>query len=194
MRVDISADLSRARDKALRLQNAVEPAAARAQNRAIVTVRAEGVRQLRPFYPGLSAAALRARTKLTNARRNNLVAKVTFTGKRIGLYGKFGMRAQGKGKFGIRFSRLPWRVEDVDGTAVSPEMLGRAFRNRLKRSGRATALTRIGKGRYPLAVLVAPGISKAVADKKLERGLEEIGRTRFRQVFAQELRFAMSRS
>jgi hypothetical protein len=192
MQVDISADLSRAREKALRLQNAIDPAAARAANRTVVTVRAEAVKRLRPEYPGLKAGQLRVRMKLTNARRDALVAKVTFSGRRISLYGNFNMRTQGK--FGVKFGLAPWRVEDLDGEAIPPEMLARAFRNRLKRGGRATAFARWGKKRYPLAVLVAPGLAKAVVERKIEAALEALGRSRFRAAFAQELRFALSRA
>jgi hypothetical protein len=143
MRVDISADMSRARDRLRLAQREVDPAAVRALNRTITTVRADAVQKLKPEYPGLKAGALRARMKLERANRSTLTAGVVFAGRRIQVYGNFGMRTSGR--FGVRFSKLPWRVEDHRRRRRFPaELLARAFRNRLRRSGRAAVFSRWG--------------------------------------------------
>jgi hypothetical protein len=136
-------------------------ASVRAMNRATASARAAAARVMQADYAGLKISSIKARMPLHRATAGAPTAEIKFSGRRISLYGNFGMRAAGK--FGIRFGRLPWAVETIAGEPVTSEMLQRAFRQR--RGNRATALARIGAKRYPITILLAPGVARA-----LERG------------------------
>jgi len=189
--IDIRADLSRVQATLGLLEREVMPAAVRAMNKTLTTVRAEASRELRRDYPGVKAGALKARMKLVRATRNRPTAEVVFSGSRIPLYGNFGMR--GFGRFGVRFGKLPWRVETLEGEAVGRERMARAFRNRLKRGGRAVVFSRETKHRQSHQILVAPGIARALAERPLGATLVRIGRARFLEVLDQEVRFVLSK-
>jgi hypothetical protein len=137
-------------------------AAVRALNRTATTVRAEAARELQKSYRGLRIAAIKKRIRFTRATRLSPSVAVIFSGKRIPLYGNFGMRSAGK--WGVRFSGLPWRIETVSGEAVSPDMLERAFRQRSTRTGRADVFSRHTAQAPVLRALLAPGIARALAE------------------------------
>jgi hypothetical protein len=78
--------------------------------------------------------------QIVRATRNEPRAALVFTAGRFSLYGNFGMRPDGR--WGVRFSKLPWRLETVTGEPVSAAMLARAFRQRTRRGGRAWVFSR----------------------------------------------------
>lgn len=189
--IDIRADLDRIRLKMGLVERELMPAAVRAMNKTITTVRAEASKALRRDYPGIKAGKLKARMKLIRATRNKPSAAVVFSGTRFSLFGNFGMRAFGK--WGVRFAKLPWRVETLEGEAVGADRLARAFRNRLSRSGRAAVFSRESKHRLSHEILVAPGLARAVVERHVGTTLVRIGHARFLMVFDQEVRFMLSK-
>jgi hypothetical protein len=112
-------------------------AAVRALNRTMTTARAESARAMQDEYPGIKIGTLKARIKIERARQDEPRAALVFSPGRIQLYGNFGMRALGR--WGVRFSRLPWRLETVSGEPVTPEMLARAFRQRSRAAAAPTS-------------------------------------------------------
>jgi hypothetical protein len=162
------------------------PAAAIAQNRAMASARAQAARLMQPEYGGLKVSELKKRMRLKRASRVNPEASITFSGRRIAVYDRFGMRA--RGRFGVRFGRLPWRMETIGGEPVGSDMLARAFRQRGSH-GRAAVLTRLGKARYPITVLVAPGVARALD----ERGLLEPVRLKMQRSFDSTFAHEMER-
>jgi hypothetical protein len=169
-------------------------AAVRALNRTITTGRKDASADLRDEYPSLKVAQIKGRIKLQRATRAKASATLTFSGKRFSLYGGFGMREiRGKANnFGVRFAKLPWRLETVSGETVTPDMLARAFRNR-GRGGRATVFSRHTRVRTSHEVLVAPGLARALAERGIRNGLMSAMRQRFGVVLQQEARFVLSK-
>lgn len=165
-------------------------AAVRALNRTMTTVRASSARELQDEYPGLKIAAIKRRIKLERASRANPSAALVFSGRRIPLYGNFGMR--GAGKWGVGFRGLPWRLETITGEPVTPQMLARAFRQRSRRSGRADIFARHTAQRLSFEVLVAPGIARALGERKLDDVIARTAIGRFEVVFVQEAKFRLS--
>jgi hypothetical protein len=166
-------------------------AAVRALNRTMTTVRAEAARELQDEYVGMRIAAIKKRLRFTRATRANPSATITFSGKRIPLYGNFNMR--GVGRWGVRFRGLPWRLETISGDAVTPEMLERAFRQRSRRTGRADVFARHTSRRESFDLIVAPGIARAFAERNIGVALERVARDRFEIVFEQEAKFRLSK-
>lgn len=165
-------------------------AAVRALNRTMGQGKTQAARELAAEYPGLKISQLKARLKVQRATRSNPVAALTFSGRRISLFGNFGMR--GQGKFGVRFGRLPWRLETISGDQVTPEMLQRAFRNRGP-GGRASVFARHTQIRLSQEVLVVPGVARAFAERKVGEVIARLLRTRFPVVFVQEAKFRLSK-
>lgn len=161
-------------------------AALRAFNRTFTTMRAEGARAMRPEYPGVKAGAIKARMKLQRATRTNPRGFVEFGSGRFSLHEKFGMRAAGR--WGVKFRRLPWRLETASGEPVTQEMLERAFRNRGPH-GNALVMSRHTKIRTSHEVIVAPGLAAAFRERGIGVDLVKIGHQRFRVVFQQEARY-----
>lgn len=189
--IDIRHDLARVQAKLGLMERELMPAAVTAMNRTTTTVRAEASKELRRDYPGVKASALKARMKRVLAKRSAPTAAVVFSGGRFSLYGNFGMRSFDR--WGVRFSKLPWRVETLEGEAVGPERLARAFRNRLRRGGRAVVFSRETKHRLSHEMLLAPGIARAVVERKIGTALVRIGRARFAEAFGQAVRFVLSK-
>jgi len=166
-------------------------AAVRALNRTMTTVRAASARTLQKEYPGVKIADLKKRLKFRRATSKQMSAAIDFSGRRIALFGNFGMRAVGK--WGVRFSKLPWRIEGIGtGDPVTPEILARAFRQR-GRGGRASVMARWSKYRQSHEILVAPGVARALAERGIGDALVRLGRTRFAVVFVQEAKFRLSK-
>lgn len=166
-------------------------AAVRSLNRTMTTVRKSAADVLKSDYAGVKVAALKARMKLVRATQRNASAAIEFSGKRFALYGNFAMRSQGR--WGVKFGKLPWRIETITGEQVSPEMLARAFRNRSRRGGRATVFARLSPARASFEVLVAPGLARALVEREVGEALVRIGRARFDVVFEQEAKFRLSK-
>lgn len=166
-------------------------AAPRAINRALTSGRAAAVRLLQAEYGGLRAAQLRPRVKINKATRAMPRGSLVFSGRRIQLYGNFGMRAVGN--WGVRFRKLPWRLETIDGDAVTPEMLARAFRQRSRRGGRASVFARHTRHRESFEVLVAPGVARALTERRLEPKIRQVLRSRYAVVFEQEMKFRLTK-
>lgn len=186
VQIDIRPDIEGAQRMLLKKRNAVIPAAVRSMNRTITTVRMEANKKLKPLYPAVKASTLKARMKLVKANRSTLQAALRFKSTRIPLFGNFGMRR--RGRFGVSFRSLPWRIETAEGEAISPSMLQtNAFINKLQRGGRETVLLRLGDRRLPISVLLATGLSKAVVDKGVLAAMKEFAGPVFRKNFAHEM-------
>jgi hypothetical protein len=174
--IDVRADLQPVNRFISALERERTVAMVRGLNRAAEGSRTDGVKHLRPLYSSLKVAKLRARIKVEKANQGKLTSSAKFSNGRITLHGNFGMKPQGD--FGVRFGRLPWRVEDPDGVEVTGDMLDRVFRNRLQRGGRPAVLARYGKPRLPITVLLAASLGRAVVDKAILPKLAEAGRQR----------------
>ncbi len=189
--IDVRHDLKRLSADLALLPKETMAAAVRALNRTMITVRAEAARTLRVELPRVKVSALKARIKLQRASRERPVAALTFSGRRFALYGNFGMRTLSG--FGVRFSKLPWRIETISGDTVTPEMLARAFRQRSRRGGRASVFARHTKVRESFEILVAPGVARAFAERGIGDALVQVTRDRFAIVFQQEAKFTLSK-
>jgi hypothetical protein len=119
--MDIRSDISGAQEKLRLHQQAVMTAAVRSMNRTSVTVRKDASNGLQEFYPGMKVSALKARLKMTKATRNKPEARLDPTKGRIPMMGNFGMTR--RGRFGVYFSKLPWRMETPDGEIISAGLL-----------------------------------------------------------------------
>lgn len=166
-------------------------AAPRAINRALTSGRAEAVRLMRAEYGGLQAGQIRSRIKMVRATRARPVGSLVFSGKRIALYNRFGMRSAGR--FGVRFRKLPWRLETIDGDPITPDMLARAFRQRGRGSGRASVFARQNAARDSLEVLLAPGVARGLSERRLEPKVRAVMLSRYAVVLDQEMRFRLSK-
>jgi hypothetical protein len=164
-------------------------AAVRALNRTMTTARAESARAMQDEYPGIKIGTLKARIKIERARQDEPRAALVFSPGRIQLYGNFGMRALGK--WGVRFSRLPWRLETVSGEPVTPEMLARAFRQRSRSGGRAYVFARHTPARQSFEVLLAPGVARAFGERKVGDELATRALDIFVANFEREARFQL---
>lgn len=165
---------------------------ARASNRTATGARADAARGLAKQYGGaLKIGTIKGRIRLKRATRRDPVAVLTFSGRRFALFGNFGMRTVGK--WGVRFRRLPWRVETISGESVSAEMLARAFRQRVRSSGRASVFARRTKARASAEILVAPGVARAVAERNIGAALKRAIGTRFPAAFRQEANFLLGK-
>lgn len=182
---DVRLDIRNATFMLGALEREKNVAAVRGLNRAAQGARTDSVKALRPLYPSIKVAALRARIKVERATGTNLRSATRFSSGRIALHGNFGMK--GSGKFGVRFGKLPYRVETLDGSTVDSKMMERAFRNRIA-GGRAAVLARLGPPRLPISVLVAPAISKAVVEKHIAAAVKVKGQARFLKEFTQAVR------
>ncbi len=170
-----------------------QAAAVRAMNRTMTSARKEAVQELGKEYPGLKAGDIRKRLPIERATSQKLVAAMTFSGRRIMLYGKFGMRARGgkKGKFGVAFRKgaLPWRLETITGEEIDPAILARAFRNRSRRTRQPLVMSRLGRARDTAEILVAPGLASAFSERGIDKAVEKALRDRWDVVFSQEIRY-----
>lgn len=190
--VDIRTDISGAMEKLQMHKQAVMTAAVRAMNKTMTTVRKETSGQLQEFYPGIKISTLKARQSFTKATRNKPETKLNPSKGRIPLMNNFGMHR--KGRFGVYFSKLPWRIETPDGTIIPPGLLStNAFVNKLSTGDRNVVFVRLGRARLPIGVLLAPSVAKTIIEKGMLRRMKARGTERFHTVFAQELAYAKSR-
>lgn len=189
--LDIRSDISGAQDKLNTAKNAVMTAAIRAMNRTTTTVRKECSDELQQYYPGIKVSNLKARMQLVKAVRSVPEARIQYRAGRISMMGNFGMHR--RGKFGVYFSKLPWRMETPEGDVIPSSMLQtNAFINRLH-GGRQVVFVRLGDRRLPISVLLAPGIAKAVVEKGILAKEQDRGRVIFEKNFAHEMAYAKSR-
>lgn len=190
-RIDVRHDLARVELNLGLYAAERQKAAIRAANRTMTTARADAARRTQSEYPGLKIRQIKARLKLQRATNSTPVAAITFSGKRIPLFGNFGMR--GIGQWGVGFRGLPWRLETVTGEEVTAEMLQRAFRQRSRRTGRADVFSRLGPRRESFELVLAPGLARAFTERNIGEATQRAIRTRFPVVFRQEARFRLSR-
>jgi hypothetical protein len=189
--MDIRSDISGAQEKLRLHQQAVMTAAVRSMNRTSVTVRKDASNGLQEFYPGMKVSALKARLKMTKATRNKPEARLDPTKGRIPMMGNFGMTR--RGRFGVYFSKLPWRMETPDGEIISAGLLQtNAFVNTLH-GGRLVVFVRIGNRRLPIGVLLAPSPAKTIVEKGIRARMYKRAREVFDANFARELAYAKSR-
>lgn len=191
MKVDIRDDIGKAITQLNLTLAEVMPAGVRAMNRALTSVRAEAVRQLKPQYSGIKVSAIRARLNMIKASNSKPTAVLIFSPSRIQLYGNFSMHTFGK--FGVRWGALPWRVETPDGEEISKSDLDRAFRNRLTKDGRPVVMIRVQSKRYPVAVLLAPGMARTAVEKQILEACKTVGYSSFASNFKHELSRVMGR-
>lgn len=186
MKLDIKSNINQVRAELKLTGSETVAAGVRALNRTAGTARNETAKALRKEYPGIKAAAMKSRIKLQRATAKSPESALVFSGRRFVLWNNFGMRAQGP--WGVGFRRLPWRIETPDGSAVSPEMLKRAFRQR-GRGGRPNVWSRETKERDSMTLLLAPSVAKGFAERQIMKVLQNTIRTRFPVVMAQEAKF-----
>lgn len=191
MRVDVRHDIDRIVADLGALPAERMAAAVRAANRTLTSARADSARRLAREYVGVKIAEIKRRVRLERATQKKPRAALVFSGRRIPLYGNFGMTAAGK--WGVRFRGLPWRLETVSGEPVTAEMMRRLFRQRSRRTGRADVFSRHTAKRTSFDLVLAPGLARALAERNIGEALEKAIRARFGVVFKQELRFRVGR-
>lgn len=189
--LDIRSNLAELQKKYDLLPDELAKAVPRSLNRTMIAVRREATDTFRPLYPGIKVGGLNRRILGAAAKAGAPFAKLTFLPGRFNLYGNFGM--QTFGKFGVRFRKLPWRIQTLSGDEIAPEMLARTFRNRLRAGGRATVFSRWSRHRESAEILVAPGLDVAYRDRRVDARLVAAARKRFPEVFIQQARFLLSR-
>jgi hypothetical protein len=142
---------------------------------------------MRDDYPGLRSGAIRGQIKLERATADNPRGVVAFSNKRFRLYGNW-VRTQTK-RSGVRASRLPYRIETLDGETVPPQILRHAFIQRPKDGGAINVWIRIGTKRYPITALLGPSLSSTLVERHIKQSAVAVGHQRFRIALAQEARF-----
>ena len=169
------------------------PAVSRAINRAAVTVRAEAARELAKQYRGLRIGAIKARIKQTErATRSSPRAVLRFSASRIPLVAFRLRRLATKWGTGIATAALPAGLMRIPAftrgeAPVTREQLRSAFVQRSRR-GTANVWLRQGKPGIPIDVIVAPSLSRTLAEKKIDAAMLRVGYARFQAVFAQDAR------
>ncbi len=186
--IDIRHDLGRLVADLGLMQKEILPAAVRAINRTMTTVRAEAARRMQPNYRGLKVSALKKQMRFQRATRSKAVAWVTFSARRFGLFQNWKTRQT---RQGVRVSQLPWALETWDGTRIDIGKLRQAFIQRP--GGKSNVYVRIGQQRYPIQGLVVPGLSAAFVQLRIGEALVITARNRFAQAFAQEAKFRLSK-
>ena len=166
-------------------------AAVRTLNRTMTTVRAEGARALQKEYPGLKVGTIKKRMKFVRATRGKPQAEIVFSGARFSLFHNWRARQT---KTGVRVGKLPYRLETWDGTPVPLEKLQQAFIQRpTSNRGRWNVYQRMGRERYPIQGVVAPGLARAFVERGIRASLSRLARQRFAIVFQQEAKFRLSK-
>lgn len=165
-------------------------AGVRSMNRAATTVRAESVRHIAEFLPGLKLASIRRQTKIDRASNTTRRAIIEISAKRFRLYSNFTTR---QSKHGVPLRRFPWRMESADGEEISPAELRKAFIQRGRQSGRPNVWVRLGKQRFPITAIFAASAAMTFRERNLGPELMDIGRQRLKDVYEQETRFLLSR-
>lgn len=163
-------------------------ASVRALNRTMTTVRAQGARDLAKEYPGLKIAAIKKRMRFQRATRSSMRAFVDFSGKRFRLT-NWAVRQT---KTGVRL-RMPWGIVTGGGGAIPADRLRNAFLQVATTNGVRNVFLRVGKQRYPLHVLLAPGLAEAFRERRVGARLTRFARARFSVVFQQEAKFRLSK-
>jgi len=162
----------------------------RTKNRTAASTRTEAVRRLRPEFGSLKAGTIRRQIKLVRATPGTPRAILEFSAKRFRLFGNYG---GSQTKTGVRIGRLPWRIEALDGDVVPPQALAHAFIQRGRMSGVPNVWIRTGTKRYSITALLASSLASAFKVGGLGAGLVSFGRSRYRVVFAQEMKFRVSK-
>lgn len=190
-------DTIRAAERSLQLkQREIMPAAVRAVNGAATTTRGNITGAAKPAYPGMKVGQLRARVEMKRATRAKPTAVLEVSGKPIHLHGRFGMRGRGqRDRFGVQFNqgKMPWKVQTLEGVPVDGTLLQRAFRNRLRASGRAVVFTRLTEERDSHRILVAPGIAVMLRERGQLPGVRTAAAQRLQQLAQREVRFILNR-
>lgn len=165
----------------------------RTRNRTATQSRTEAVRRLRPELPGVKAGTIRRQLKITRATRTNLRATLEFSAKRLRLFGNLPLR-QIATKFGTgaRVGRPPFRLELADGTQLSSAQLSRLFIQRA-RTGAVNVWVREGSRSRPFQAVVIGSLSRAFRERGVKAPLLAYGRERYRVVFAQEMKYRVSK-
>lgn len=180
-------DLRRLEERLREHPRALLAADVRAKNRTASSTRAEAVRRLRPDLLGLKAGAIRGQMKILRATRRNPRAILEFTARRFRLFGNWSARQT---KRGVSVSRLPWRLEALDGDVLPGQILAHAFIQR-SHQGRPNVWFRVGTKRYPITAIVASSLATAFRQRGLGPALVAFGRARFRVVLDQEMNYRL---
>lgn len=168
------------------------PAAARAMNRTMTTVRARSARMAQASYPGMRIAALKKQLKLIKASVRSPRAVLIFSEKRFSLYHNWrGVRQTGRG---VKVLRHPWAIELWDGTRVDLGRLRDAFIQRpLTNRGQWSVYVREGRARYPIQGLVVPSLASAFVEEKIGEAMALVTRERFALEFEREGKYRLSK-
>ena len=196
-RIDIRHDMERLSWQLGLLANEQMPAAIRAMNRSLTTVRAEAARTLSEHYAGLRVFAIRRRIRFFRASRQKPNAVLRFGTQRFRLI-NWNVRQTRTGVVG----RIPpglMRLDAFDGKSspVSPAQLRHAFirtsRSKFNPRGLANVWLRQGKDRTPIDVVVSPSLSETLAAQHINAALARRAQERFAVVFLQEAKFRLSK-
>ena len=191
MNVEIKSTIDGVRAQFKALPGEMVDANIRALNKVAKSARAVVVKKVRPGYPGVKVRELNSRLLIERAHHGSMQVALTMTGKRFVLYGKFGMKPVGD--WGVMFTKMPYKVETVEGNAVSDEMLARAFRQRSGRTGRPDVFARETKARSSMTLLLVPGLNRSFRDLNADRVLKDTFRIRYPIVLRQEVNFLVGK-
>lgn len=165
----------------------------RARNLTATSSRTEAVRRLRSELPGIKAGTIRRQLKITRATRTNLRAMLEFSEKRLRLFGNTPLRRiVSRYGTGARLSKMPFRVELADGTAVTSDQLRRLFIQR-SRGGLVNVWVREGSKSKPFQAVVVGSLSRAFRERGIGPAVLAFGRQRMRVVFAHEMKFRIAK-
>lgn len=188
MQVDVRADM---RSVLLRLgqnESAVTgQAAARALNRAAITVRAEASREIRKEY-NLKAAEIKNEISIDRATRLKLRAIVGVKGRRLTLY-RFNAK---QNKVGVAVTIKRGQRKTIKSAFIAKGKGGNmvVFARGVYSGGKFVP----GKPRKPIAALRTTSIPIMFSQRAVSSALERIAIDAFSKNYESELRFALTRA
>jgi hypothetical protein len=168
------------------MENVVNKAAVRAINKTAMQARTEAVRAVRCDY-NIKASAIRNSFKLQRAKKGNLTAVLTATGKPIALI-----------DYGAR--------QVIGGVSVSVKnkrtVIRGAFLAKMQ-SGHTGVFVRVGKEHktvtrngkkirsgLPIKELFGPSVPTALANERVQNAIKRLIKEKLPKIFTHELKFA----
>lgn len=211
IRVEIKSNLEDVRRRFGALtKNIEEKATVTALNRTLTTCRAAAARELKKHYGMLPVSKIKRRISAKRATRATLTATLIFSGSRFRLLGNWpitktvtprGVRVRLRGVSGGRtsFRGLPNLDIEMSGagnsTPVPKALLSHAFIQRSRKTKvpnvwiRESVVEGHGGGRYPIGLLLVPGLGRAFTDKKIDETMRRLAAKIFTKNFAAELKY-----
>lgn len=183
--------------------SAASVATARALNKTMTTARAQSARDLKKVYGALKIGVIKRRIKLLRASRSRQESTLLFNGGRFRLFGNWpisktvtrtGVRTRLRGVSSsgrITTRGLPYGIEMGSGLKVDPAELRNAFIQRSRKTQTPHVWMRLARPRYPIDVLLVPGLGRAVVEKNILTSIERAAVSRYPTVLARELEYAL---